>query len=74
MTENAPARKMDLHVRIWSEFQEMPGLRLTQAQACRLVGGEPGDVGRALHDLIDAAALRRIGPYYMRADLDRFTA
>ena len=64
----------DLHVRIWDEFETMPGLRLTREQACRLFGGEPNEVLKALQDLIDVAALRQVGPYYIRADFGRFTA
>lgn len=64
----------DLQIRIWSEFQTMPGLRLTREQACRLFGGEPNEVLNALQDLVDVAALRQVGPYYIRADFDRFTA
>ena len=74
MTENVIDLTTKLHVRIWSEFHEMPGLRLTLGQACRLLNGEPAAVERALQDLVDADALRLIGPYYVRADLDRFTA
>ena len=64
----------ELHFRIWSEFHTMPGLRLTLAQACRLFGGRPSEVVAALGDLVDAAVLRQIGPYYMRADFGSFTA
>lgn len=64
----------DLHFRIWTEFKTMPGLRLTRDQACRLFGGESSEVVSALQDLVDAAVLRRIGRYYIRADFGRFTA
>jgi hypothetical protein len=64
----------DLQFRVWQEFQEMPGLRLTLGQACRLWDHEPATVVSALNDLVDAAVLRRIGPYFVRADLSRFTA
>jgi hypothetical protein len=64
----------DLHFRIWTEFRTMPGLRLTRDQACRLFGGESSQVVSALQDLVDAAVLRRIGRYYIRADFGRFTA
>ena len=74
MTETTIAHATDLHFRIWNEFCEMPGSRLTLAQACRLFGGDPRVVERALQDLVDTAALRQIGPYYQRADLDRFAA
>jgi hypothetical protein len=74
MTGTAIARATDLHYRIWNEFREMPGSRLTLAQARRLFGGDPRAVDRAVQDLVDAAVLRQIGPYYLRADLDRFAA
>jgi hypothetical protein len=74
MTETAIAHTTDLHFRIWDEYREMPGSRLTLAQARRLFGGDPEIVERALRDLVDAAVLRQIGPYYLRADLDRFAA
>ena len=64
----------DLQFRIWAEFRTMPGLRLTHNQACRLFGGESSKVVSALQDLIDAAVLRQIGPYYVRADIGSFTA
>jgi hypothetical protein len=63
-----------LQFQIWGEFQSMPGVSLTLAQACRLFGGAPADVVAALHELVDAAVLRQIGPYYVRADFDRFAA
>ena len=64
----------DMHVRIWAEFRTMPGLRLTRGQACRLFGGEPVEVLDALQDLVDAAVLRLVGPYYIRADFGSFSA
>jgi hypothetical protein len=67
-------RTTDLHVRIWAEFAAMPGQRLTHAQACRLFAGEPGNVDLALQDLIEAGVLRKVGPYYIRADFAGFTA
>jgi hypothetical protein len=64
----------ELHQRIWREFHTMPGQRLTVGQACRLFGAPSSDVDAALQDLIDLSILRRIGPYYVRADWERFTA
>jgi DNA-binding GntR family transcriptional regulator len=52
----------------------MPGLRLTQDQACRLLGGARTQVVEALQALVDAGVLRQIGPYYVRADFGRYTA
>jgi len=74
MTAVPNARSTDLHCRIWNEFLEMPGLRLTLGQACRLWALDPATGAVALQDLVDAAVLRQIGPYYVRADLGRFCA
>jgi len=74
MTDVLPGRHTDLHIKLWTEFQEMPGLRLTLGQASRLLDADPGHVVTALDDLIDAAVLRRVGPYYVRADWGRYTA
>ena len=52
----------------------MPGLRLTRDQARRLFGGQSNEVIQALQDLVDAALLRQIGPYYIRTDIGSFTA
>jgi hypothetical protein len=62
------------HYRVWNEFLEMPGLRLTLEQACRLWGFDEATGASILQDLVDAAVLRQIGPYYIRADLGRFSA
>lgn len=67
-------RATDLHFRIWAEFRTMPGLRLTRDQARRLFGGQSNEVIQALQDLVDAALLRQIGPYYIRTDIGSFTA
>ena len=74
MIETTIAHTTDLHFRIWNEFLEMPGSRLTLEQTRRLFGGDLRVVERALQDLVDAAVLRQIGPYYLRADLDRFAS
>jgi hypothetical protein len=67
-------RTTELHIRIWSEFNALPGLRLTGDQACRLFAEESSKVIGALQDLVDAAVLRQVGSYYIRADFGRFTA
>jgi len=74
MTAVPNVRSTDLHYRIWNEFFEMPGLRLTLGQACRLWALDPSTGAVVLQDLVDAAVLRQIGPYYVRADLNRFCA
>jgi len=74
MTEIYRAQIPDPRWRLWSEFSELPGLRLTCAQACRLCAVDQTTGARALEELVEAAVLRRIGPYYVRADLSRFSA
>ena len=49
-----------IHVRrIYSEYLEMPGLRLTSAQAQRLWGLEADTCANALHVLVEGGFLRR---------------
>ena len=74
MTELRLVDAKDLHYRVWNEFLEMPGLRLTLGQACRLWSVDEATGASILQDLVDAAVLRQIGPYYIRADLSRFSA
>ena len=45
--------------RIQGEFLEMPGLRLTQPQACRLWGLDRETCGTLLSHLVDAKFLTR---------------
>jgi hypothetical protein len=45
--------------RIQAEFLEMPGLRLTQPQACRLWGLDRETCGTLLSHLVDAKFLTR---------------
>lgn len=73
-TTSGPVRTTEVQIRIWSEFREMPGLRLTLGQACRLFGLDPADGAEAMQSLVDAGVLRQIGPFYLRADLDAFVA
>ncbi len=44
--------------RVQSEFLEMPGLRLTPAQAGRLLGLDPQACQRVISELVSAAFLR----------------
>ena len=74
MTDSALESPTAMHFRIWGEFHTMPGLRLTQEQVCRLMGGNRAEVLDALQGLVDAGVLRQIGPYYVRADFGRYTA
>ena len=49
----------DVLLRVRGEYLEMPGLRLTLAQAQRLWGLDTCACESALHELIDAKFLRR---------------
>ena len=51
-SEDVPSIEV-LVQRVRGEFIEMPGLRLTTAQACRLWGMEPAVCAGLLHDLVD---------------------
>jgi hypothetical protein len=44
--------------RVRGEFNEMPGLQLTEAQAARLWGLEPGACRRVVKELVDSEFLR----------------
>jgi hypothetical protein len=44
--------------RVRSEFSEMPGLRLTPAQAARLLGLDPASCQKVLNVLVQSAFLR----------------
>jgi hypothetical protein len=50
------------------EYLEMPGQRLTAAQASRLWDVEQSVGADVLDGLVEGGFLRRIGPYYFRAD------
>jgi hypothetical protein len=63
---NAPL----LH-RVHGEFMEMPGLRLTVAQACRLWNVDPDTSLDVLNQLVDEQFLRVSGPHYVRAAAGR---
>jgi hypothetical protein len=57
--------------RAQGEFLEMPGLRLTQLQACRLWGLDRETCGQLLSRLVDARFLSptRDGAFVQAADL-----
>lgn len=73
-TTASPVRATEMQIRIWSEFREMPGLRLTLGQACRLFDLDPEGGAEAMQALVDAGVLRQVGPFYLRADLGAFVA
>jgi hypothetical protein len=57
-TPPAPAQTFhDLVCRVQSEFLEMPGLRLTEAQVRRLSGLDPSYCAAVLSVLVDAGFL-----------------
>ena len=57
----------DLHVRIHAEYQEMPGLKLTLAQASRLFNLEPARCAQALDALVTGGLLRTDGHTFLHA-------
>ena len=59
---------------VHSEYLEMPGLRLTLAQAVRLWDSDRDSCARALETLVDASFLRCAGGSYVRADSGRMCA
>ena len=61
----------DLCSRVRAEFREMPGLRLTVAQAARLFSLEPARCERVLRALIEAGILTTDGCAYAPADAGR---
>ena len=61
-----PASRQALLHRIAMEYDEMPGLRLTAAQAQRLFGLREDICMRVFNELVDAAILRRDVTGYAR--------
>ena len=57
--------------RVHGEYMEMPGLRLTVAQACRLWNVDPTTGRDVLNRLVDEQFLRVSGPHYVRAAAGR---
>jgi hypothetical protein len=71
LTLATPTCRADLTARARAEFLEMPGLRLTLAQASRLCNACPEDCQRVFDDLIAEGLLCRIGDLYLRANIGR---
>jgi hypothetical protein len=69
-TPPTPAQTFrDLVCRVQSEFLEMPGLRLTEAQVRRLSGLDPSYCTAVLTALVDAGFLARTKDgFFMRLD------
>jgi hypothetical protein len=59
----------ELEARVKGEYDEMPGQRLTLDQAARLWGVDVNVGAALLTRLVESGFLRRVGPYYFRADL-----
>ena len=57
--------------RVHGEYMEMPGLRLTLAQACRLWNVDSTTSLGVLNQLVDEQFLRLSGPHYVRAAAGR---
>jgi hypothetical protein len=60
--------------RVHGEYMEMPGLRLTVAQACRLWNVDPVTSRDVLNQLVENQFLRVSGPHYVRAAAGRSLA
>ena len=57
--------------RVHGEYMEMPGLRLTLAQACRLWNVDQATSLDVLTHLVNDQFLRVSGPHYVRAATGR---
>jgi hypothetical protein len=60
--------------RVHGEYMEMPGLRLTLAQACRLWNADAATSQVVLNQLVDEQFLRVSGAHYVRAAAGRSLA
>lgn len=69
MTETITDRA--LHARIRAEYDEMPGMRLTLAQAARLFNLEPARCARVLHTLVSDGALWTNGREFVSSNTGR---
>jgi hypothetical protein len=63
-----------LHARIRAEYHEMPGMRLTVAQAARLFNLEPIRCARLLDALVSAGVLRTNGREFLSRNVGRHAA
>ena len=57
----------DARARIHAEYREMPGLKLTLAQAARLFNIEPVRCRRALEALVSGGVLKTDGRAFLHA-------
>ena len=60
-----------LRTRVSAEFREMPGLRITLAQASRLFSMDPAPCERVLRGLVDGGELSTDGRVFARAGTGR---
>ena len=65
---------VDLLTRIYGEYIEMPGLKLTLEQASRLWNVQLTTSAQLLDRLVAESFLRRAGHHYVRADSGRICA
>ncbi len=66
-TTGSAAEDRALHARIQAEYREMPGLKLTLAQASRLFNLEPARCAMALATLVNVGALSTDGRTFLYA-------
>jgi len=71
MNQSITALNDRLLQRVHGEFMEMPGMRLTLAQACRLWNVDAATSQDVLNQLVDEQFLRVSGPHYVRAAAGR---
>jgi hypothetical protein len=64
----------DIFTRIRGEYQEMPGMRLTLAQAARLFDLDPTDCASVLTTLVRDGALWTNGQEFLRRNVGRRVA
>jgi hypothetical protein len=67
MDRTTPREDYDLQTRVWGEFREMPGLRLTLPQASRLFRLDRERCERVLGALVDRAVLCTDGKAFRAA-------
>jgi hypothetical protein len=68
-----PVTDVQLWQRVCGEYLEMPGLRISVRQGCRLWNADPRSMKEVLEELVGEGFLRRAGEhaeYYVRADSD----
>jgi hypothetical protein len=69
-----PCEEQRLRTRVSGEFREMPGLKVTLAQAARLFSLDPAHCERILGSLVDGGVLTTDGRAFARADIGRRSA